>query len=114
MALTSNDETDLVLPLFDALTEKRPFGTFLERLQRRTGAEYLCITLRVGEAISEHFVGPDMRRRAHAVGEQEFNVLDRINYDRLRPGRVYSAEEFVLEDPALKERRAASAGPVPR
>jgi DNA-binding CsgD family transcriptional regulator len=63
--------------------------------------------LRVGETVSEYFVGPDMRRRAHDLGESEFNVLDRINYDRLRPGRVYSAEEFVPDDPALKARRVA-------
>jgi DNA-binding CsgD family transcriptional regulator len=107
MALTSTDETDLLLPLFDAMVEKRPLQTFLSRLQRRTGAEYLTVTLRVGDMVTEHFVGPDMRSRAHEFGEQEFNVLDRINYDRLRPGRVYSADEFVQDDQALKARRAA-------
>jgi DNA-binding CsgD family transcriptional regulator len=106
MALTSSDETDLILPLFDAAGESPPFRTFLERLQRRTKAHHLNIVIRAGQEISEFYVGPDMRRRANEHAEQEFALLDKINYDRLRPGRVYSAEEFLQADPAQTARRA--------
>jgi DNA-binding CsgD family transcriptional regulator len=107
MPLTSADETDLILPLFDVMAEQPPFGTFLDRLRRRTRAHYVNISVRVGQEVTEYFLGPDMRSRAHALGEQEFNLLDKLHYDRLRPGRVYSADEFVQDDPALKSRRAA-------
>jgi DNA-binding CsgD family transcriptional regulator len=45
MALTSNDETDLLLPLFGGLEEKPPFATFLARLRRRTGAELVDLVI---------------------------------------------------------------------
>jgi DNA-binding CsgD family transcriptional regulator len=105
MPLTSADETDLILPLFDATGERPPFATFLDRLQRRTRAHHLNVVVRVGGHINEWFVGPDMRDRARGLDDQEFALLDKINYDRLRPGRVYSAEEFLQADPVLSSRR---------
>jgi len=106
MPLTSADETDLLLPLFDATVEARPFHTFLTRLQRRTQAHHLNIAVRTGQRIREFHVGPDMRGRAAAIGDVELQMLDKIGYDQLRPGRVYSADEFVQDDPDLKTRRA--------
>ena len=45
MALTSNDETDLLLPLYRGLEETPRFATFLDRLRRRTGAQLADVVL---------------------------------------------------------------------
>jgi DNA-binding CsgD family transcriptional regulator len=45
MALTSNDETDLLLPLYRGLDETPRFATFLDRLRRRTGAQLVDVVV---------------------------------------------------------------------
>ena len=108
MALTSRDETDLLLPLFSGVQEDTPFSTFLERLRRRAGATFVSFLVRPGDGreVVQLFVGPDIPRRARELNLNELNLADRIQYDRLRPGRVYSGDEFDDHDPALKARRA--------
>ena len=108
MALTRRDETDLLLPLFDGIGEDPPFSNFLERLRRRVGAVHVSITIRPGEAGEplSLFVGPDVRQLAYELNLAELNLTDRIQYDRLRPGRVYSGDEFDDHDPVRKARRA--------
>lgn len=108
MALTSRDETDLLLPLFEGVTEPRPFATFLERVRRRAGMSHVNLTIRPGDARDpvSLFVGPDIRKRSYELQLEELNLTDRIQYDRLRPGRVYSGDEFDDHDPQRKARRA--------
>ncbi|MEW9854358.1 helix-turn-helix transcriptional regulator [Novosphingobium sp. M1R2S20] len=108
MALTSNDETDLLLPLFAGAAEKPPFQQFLERLRRRAAATFVSFLIRPGEGsdVIQLFVGPDIPRLARELNLDELHLADRIQYDRLRPGRVYSADEFDDHDPVLKARRA--------
>lgn len=49
MALTSNDETDLLLPLYRGVMETERFSQFLERLKRRTGAAHVALHMqRIG------------------------------------------------------------------
>lgn len=106
MALTSTDETDLLLPLFGVQEEDQPFSAFLERLRRRAGVVSASITIRPGDghvALSL-FAGRDLRQHALAL-DLEVNLIDRIHYDRLRPGRVYSGDEFDDHDPLRKARR---------
>ncbi|VWX55051.1 helix-turn-helix transcriptional regulator [Novosphingobium sp. 9U] len=107
MALTSRDETDLLLPLFAGSTEASPFSTFLERLRRRARATFVAILIQPkhGGDVSQFFVGPDIPRRARELGLNELNLTDRIQYDRLRPGRVYSGDEFDDHDPVRQARR---------
>jgi DNA-binding CsgD family transcriptional regulator len=107
MALTSRDETDLLLPLFSGAVEQAPFSSFLEQLRRRAGVISASITIRPGQGREGVvlFVGPDLRRRAHELQLEELNLADRIQYDRLRPGRVYSGDEFDDHDPVSKARR---------
>lgn len=107
MALTSRDETDLLLPLFGGAVEPVPFSSFLEQLRRRAGVISASITIRPGQGREGVvlFVGPDLRRRAHELQLEELNLTDRIQYDRLRPGRVYSGDEFDDHDPVSKARR---------
>lgn len=108
MALSSRDETDLLLPLLSRAAEERPFSVFLERLRRRADATYVSIIIRLGdgrETVHLH-VGPDIPARARELRLDEMNLSDRVQYDRLRPGRVYSGDEFDDHDPMLKARRA--------
>lgn len=109
MPLTSRDETDLIMPLFGGMHENPRFSTFLARLQRRTDAAYVSLILRTGGAggpIVEYFHGIDLRRRALELGAGEPYDLDRVHYDSLRPGRVYSISQLVEHDPVARVERA--------
>lgn len=109
MVLTSRDETDLLLPLYAGIHEERPFSTFLERLRRRTEAEFVSLILRTGPAphghLTQFFAGRDLRELARQAGTPDLLVLDKIHYDQLRPGRVYSMAEFADHDPAYRAER---------
>lgn len=108
MALSRLDETDLLLPLFVAAREEAPFTTFLERLRRRVGAAFVCLAIRLqrDRAPILLFAGPDIPSRMRALNLHELSLFDRIQYDRMRPRRVYSGDEFDDHDPMLKARRA--------
>jgi DNA-binding CsgD family transcriptional regulator len=72
MALTSNDETDLLLPLYDGLDETPRFATFLDRMRRRTGAPRVELILD-GEK-RDDMLAPEVRAtlrpyRAYALAE---------------------------------------------
>lgn len=110
MALTSRDETDLLLPLFRGLAENPRFSTFLERLRRRTRAEYVGIVYRAGTGphaeVHEFRAGIDLRARAQQDDPLDTHALDRGHYESLRPGRVYSIAEFLDHDPVYRAERA--------
>ncbi|MDE2597114.1 MAG: LuxR family transcriptional regulator [Sphingomonadales bacterium] len=111
MALTSTDETDLLLPLHFGLHEHARFSTFLARLRRRTGADYVSLHFRHGDApmpeVRELFAGRNLREAALTLGIEDLHLLERIPYDRLRPGRVYAAAEFLDHQPDVRSRREA-------
>ncbi|EQB18381.1 hypothetical protein L284_04885 [Novosphingobium lindaniclasticum LE124] len=109
MALTSNDETDLLIPLFQGSSENPRFSTFLERLRRRSQADYVSLILRMGDgshtAIADSYAGFDMRQRALESRIESPFDLDRYLYDSLRPGRVYSIGELIDHDPIARSDR---------
>jgi len=106
MALTGPDETDLLLPLLSGSSETAPFRTFLTRLQRRCDAYYAALYVRVGTGdVVRFLVGPDLKERAHELGMPERNDLDRVQYDQLRPGRVYASQEYFDADPVRRVQR---------
>lgn len=102
MALTSTDETDLLLPLFAGMHEQPRFATFLERVRRRTLADYVGLFFRQGELgihdVTEFRAGRDLREEARAQGFANLDLLDRFPFERLRPGRVYAVSEFADVD----------------
>lgn len=108
MALTSRDETDLLLPLFRDAGSDTPFGTFLERLRRRTGAVHagLLIRMHPGGVDHEVIVGRNLREMADAVSPGGLHVIAQTQQEALRQGRVYSSAEFNAHDPALKAAHA--------
>ncbi|MEZ5744100.1 MAG: helix-turn-helix transcriptional regulator [Sphingomonadaceae bacterium] len=109
MALTSRDETDLLLPLYRGMQETSRFRTFLERVQRRTGAEYVGIVVRKDDSplrdATEFFAGMDLRALAHAEGIEDLYTLESLHHDMLRPGRVYSTSDFADHDPTYQAQR---------
>lgn len=109
MALTSSDETDLLMPLYAGVYEAHRFSTFLERLRRRTQAIYAGLIFRQGDLAmheaTEMFAGLDLRAEARHHDLQDLFVLDRFPYDQLRPGRTYAISEFTDHDPAYKALR---------
>lgn len=110
MALTSRDETDLLLPLFRGWAEERPFSSFLERLRRRIDALHVAIIQRVGSGahaeLREFHAGIDLGTLAQASDPFEAHALDRFHYDALRPGRVYAISEFFDHAPLQRAEHA--------
>lgn len=106
MELSSRDETDLLLPLFRGLTEERPFATFLDRLQRRTKADYIGLILRTGHGAHVDWqafhAGLDLAAHAQEEGPLNIHTLDRFHYENLRPRRVYAIAEFIDHDPVYR------------
>ena len=114
MALTSTDETDLLLPLLGEIGEAAPFGVFLERVRRRTVADHVAIIVRrrndPEHAATEFFAGTDLRRNAAALGIADLAMLEDVQSYRLRPDRVYSVAEFIDHDPQYRARRELGVG----
>lgn len=111
MALTSRDETDLLLPLIAGIGDTAQFAEFLERLRRRSDAEYVSIVMKQGDGphaqITDFHAGRDLRAESREVDPFEMHALERLHYDQLRPGRVYSVGEFVDHDPVFRAERMA-------
>ncbi|MEZ5737216.1 MAG: helix-turn-helix transcriptional regulator [Novosphingobium sp.] len=112
MSLTSRDETDLLLPLYQGVHEEPRFATFLERLRRRTGAEYVGLAVRKEDSpvsdASVFFAGINLHEKARELGIEELYTLEGIHHSSLRPYRVYSVSDFVDHDPDYKAERARS------
>lgn len=109
MALTSRDETDLLLPLIAGIGEKAQFHEFLARLRRRSDAEYVSIVMKQGDGphaqITDFHAGRNLRIEARELDPFDMHALERLHYDQLRPGRVYSVGEFVDHDPVFRAER---------
>ena len=110
MALTSVDETELLLPLFAGMHEGQRFSTFLDRVRSRTQAEYIGLFFRQGDLtmheVTEFHSGRDLRAEAIDLGFDRLDVLDRFPFERLRPERVYAVSEFADVDPEYAGYRA--------
>ncbi|WP_404480891.1 helix-turn-helix transcriptional regulator [Novosphingobium sp. BL-52-GroH] len=114
MALTSTDETDLLLPLIAGIGDAAQFREFLGRLRRRSDAEYVSIVMKQGDGphaqITDFHAGRDLRSAARDLDPFEMHALERLHYDQLRPGRVYGVGEFVDHDPVFRAERMAKMG----
>ena len=113
MALTSHDETDLLLPLYAGIHESPHFGAFLRTLQRRTRAAYVGLSTRLGDdptALPVHYqVGRDLPHEARLLPASDFLMPEPQQFQRLRPGRVYAMAEFGDLDPADAGARTRAA-----
>ena len=109
MALTSTDETDLLLPLYQGVHEEPRFSTFLHRVMRRTRAEYVGLVVRGDRNPDANatvfFAGQDLHGMARERGIEELYMLEGIHHSSLRPYRVYDVSEFVDHDPDYKAKR---------
>lgn len=97
MAITRTDETELLTVLHEGMHERPRWSTFLDRLRRRTRADYVSLIFAQGDVpmhrATESFAGRDVRAAAERL--DDLAMLDPIPYRRLRPGRVYSADELI-------------------
>ena len=111
MALTSTDETDLLLPLIAGIGDASQFAAFLGRLRRRADAEHVSIVMKHGDGaharLSAFHAARDRTLAANESDPFEHHALERIHYDQLRVGRVYALAEFVDHDPVLRAERQA-------
>jgi len=108
MALTSLDERDLLLPLYDGVREDPVWETFLRRLKARTAASHVSLMVRPAHLAHR----PPLRRAvtdAMAFPSPDYAVLEELGVvplERLRPNRVYALEEMLeLENTALSRRQ---------
>ncbi len=119
MQLTSNDETDLLMPLYAGVHDRSRWQSFLSRLQRRTGADHASLMLGQDDAgidqATEIISGRDLTERARQQGLPQMHQSDYLPYSMLRPGRVYSAAELDSQDasarsthPSLNQRLGVS------
>ena len=106
MALTSNDETDLLLPLFQAGIEKPRFSTFLDRLRRRSQSELVGLLVRTmpdGPAmLSEASPSEYVTAHERFADQNGLLGLDRAQLAGLRKMRVYALDELLDSDPARR------------
>lgn len=97
MVLSRTDETELLTALHEGPHEEPRWATFLNRLLRRTGADHVWFLLRQGHVpapLSARYSAGRPGRRA-ASHPDRLAALDAVAYYRLRPGRVYDAEELL-------------------
>lgn len=107
MALTSNDETDLILPLMSGVHENPAFSAFLSRLRRRSGADFASLLLRQSEVpgapLRVHFDASAPDRDSEAPSK--LAQLDCSHLESLRMLRVYTIAELVEHDPVARSER---------
>lgn len=104
--LSRSDEIDLLTELHDGVHEEPRWATFLARMQRRTRADHVWLIVGQSDVpihrAMQWFAGRDMR--AQVTQLEHFARLDPTPYYRLRPGRVYSADEMIDPDDARHSR----------
>jgi len=113
MALTSADETDLLIPLHDGTLGRGRFDAFLARLRQRTRAAHVSLLVRGGDQNAAHYhAGLDLAGEAHRRGRSAEGIDARMPLHELRPGRVYALEEFLAEDADGKAAYDATLGAI--
>lgn len=96
IALTRQDETDLLSALYEGVLEEPAWTTFRERLRRRAVAEEVYFLI----------ARPGLGGRGHELYAHRFHSVRPLfpmssayratppTFDRLRPGRVYTGDEL--------------------
>jgi DNA-binding CsgD family transcriptional regulator len=103
MALGTNDERDLLLPLFTGVDEEPLWDTFLHRLLARTRAQRLHLFLRPGGMSGVPPIKRTIRAHGYAPTDRPFDLetfseAGLLPYASLRAHRVYSLEETTLPE----------------
>lgn len=113
MALTSADETDLLIPLHDAARGPARFAAFLAMLRQRTRAARTEITIQLAGAGRQVFHdGLDIVAEARRRGLDTGPVEHRLPLESLRPMRVYAAAEFLDDAQARRDAWEAHLGSI--
>ena len=109
MALSRDDELDLLVPLHAGVAQQPRFSTFLDRLRARTRCRYAGLfvgraDLPIAEA-KEYFSGADLSALGAAGGFGSAPLLRLLPHDALRPGRAYAVDEFAAADAVARAAR---------
>lgn len=105
MAITREDETDLLTALHEGALEQPLWSTFLTRLRLRSGADHVSMVFRRADAAPEDVISL-FSGKPTAMGNRDLRgQLSRQGkphpYQKLRLARVYSIDEmFDADDPA--------------
>ncbi len=101
MSLSFSDQSDLILPLFEGIFETPLWGRFLHGLQRRTGAQRVCLLFdSTGSATSPSLLR-QVARDSDAVRESDDRLaLEVLSLTALRPNRIYALDERLDFDDA--------------
>lgn len=106
MAITREDETDLLTALHEGALEQPLWSTFLTRLRLRTGADYVSLLFRRADAAPDDmislFSGKPSATGNRGLREQLLRQGVPHPYQRLRLGRVYAVDELFDPDDAAQ------------
>jgi len=109
MALTSSDETDLLIPLHDGSLGEQRFPLFLARLRERTRAARASLLITDGAGPPRLFAATTRSSGSEPVTSAT-HLAEGLSAQALRPSRVYTLEELLGPRGVI---RAAFAGPAP-
>lgn len=98
MAISRQDETDLLTALHEGVLESPLWSTFLSRLRSRTVADYAGLILRRGDGapeVCEFASARQLRQDLRQRYRDEFHRLDPMIRQTLRADRVYALQELL-------------------
>jgi DNA-binding CsgD family transcriptional regulator len=98
MAISRQDETDLLTALHEGVLESPLWSTFLSRLRSRTVADYAGLILRRGDGspeVSEFASARHVRQDLKQIYLGGLYRLDPVLNQPLRPNRVYALDEIL-------------------
>ncbi|TAL02852.1 MAG: helix-turn-helix transcriptional regulator [Rhodospirillaceae bacterium] len=93
------DDSDILAPLLDGIFEEPLWATFLDRLRRRTRADYVALTFRPPgmplNAVIHLYAGEPSPPPVSQHYHNHLYERDPLPYYQLREGRVYALHELL-------------------
>ena len=107
--LSGADAEELIQPLIEGVTEDPVWSTFLDRLRRRTGADYTSIVfrpLRTGplrNRVIHLYSGMPSPPPVSKLYHDSLHVTDPMPYREMAEGRVYALSDLLRADDPLHQ-----------
>lgn len=112
MALTSSDETDLLIPLHDGSLGADRFPAFLRRLRQRTRAACVSLLVTDGVLTPLHYAAHADASGTEASAGRGRPGAGVLPIEVMRPARAYALDDFTVADPPLRVRYHEQAGGI--
>jgi DNA-binding CsgD family transcriptional regulator len=95
MAITREDESELLTALHEGVLEVPLWSTFLQRLRSRTGADYAGLIFHRGDGAAEtHESASPQAEALRPRLREQIRVLDPALHRQMRPNRLYTLGEL--------------------